>query len=62
MSIENIQRKIANCLLASKRTLNPEFRAYWMDTAKKLAKKYDVNLTEIEKHPEFYNVKASSLH
>ena len=62
MSKEQAQRKIANCIMASKRALDPSFRAYWKDTATKLANTYNVSLSEIEKSPEFYNAKASSLH
>jgi len=62
MSKETVQRKIANCIMASKRALDPSFRAYWKDTASKLATQYNVNLEEIKKHPEFYNAKASSMH
>lgn len=62
MSKDQAQRKIANCILASKRSMDPSFRAYWKDTAQKLATTHGVNLKEIEKSPEFYNAKASSLH
>jgi len=62
MSNDQAKRKIANCIMASKRALDPSFRAYWKDTASKLAKTYNVNLTEIEKSPEFYNAKVGSLH
>lgn len=62
MSKEQARRKIANCIMASKRALDPSFRAYWKDTATKLATTHNVSLSEIEKSPEFYNAKASSLY
>lgn len=63
MSEEDYKRKIAKVVIASRRTLDPSFKAYWKDTAKALATKYNVSLTEIEKCPEYYNeVKASRYH
>jgi len=63
MNDDEIKRKIAKVVLASRRTLNPSFKAYWKDTAKAMATKYNVSLTEIEKCPEYYNeVKASRYH
>lgn len=63
MSEEDIKRKIAKVVLASRRTLNPSFRAYWKDTAKAMATKYNVNLSEIEKCPEYYDeAKTSRYH
>ena len=40
-------QRIKNCIDASKRTLNPQFYAYWRDTASKLARKYNVNLADL---------------
>jgi len=63
MNDSEIRRKIAKVVIASRRTLNPSFKAYWKDTAKALATKYNVSLTEIEKCPEYYNeIKARSYH
>ena len=63
MNESDVKRKIAKVVIASRKTLDPSFRMYWKNTAKTLATKYDVNLSEIEKCPEFYNeVKVSSLH
>ena len=63
MSEEDYKRKIAKVVIASRRTLDPSFKAYWKDTAKALATKYKVSLTEIEKCPEYYNeIKASRYH
>lgn len=63
MDDTTVKRKIANCIVASRRTVNPSFRSYWQDTAVKMATKYNVNISEIEKSPEFYNAtKISSLH
>lgn len=63
MKENDVKRKIANCIVASRKTVNPSFKSYWQDTAGKLATKYNVNISEIEKSPEFYNAtKASSLH
>ena len=63
MNDNEIKRKIAKVVIASRRTLNPSFKAYWKDTAKALATKYNVSLTEIENCPEYYNeTKARSYH
>jgi len=63
MNESDYKRKIAKVILASKRSLNPSFRAYWKDTAKSLATKYNVNLSDIEKCPEYYDeAKISSHH
>ena len=66
MSKESIQRKIANCVQAEKRALDPSFKAYWKNTAETLANKYadkyDISLDDIKQSPEFYNAKASSFH
>jgi hypothetical protein len=57
-------RRVVNCLNASRRTLDPSFRAYWKDTAKKLATKNSIDLKEITKNLELYNaeVETSSIH
>ena len=63
MTDDDVKRKIAKLVIAKRNTLDPSFRSYWDVTAKNLASKYNVSLTEIEKSPEYYvNVKASSLH
>lgn len=57
------KRKIAKVIIASRKTIDPSFKAYWKSTASKLATKYKVNLSEIEKCPEYYNeTKASRYH
>ena len=63
MSNDDVKRKIAKVVIASRKTLDPTFKAYWKNTAKTLATKYDVNLSEIEKCPEYYNeTKAGRYH
>jgi len=63
MSTDDVKRRIAKVVIASRRTLDPSFRAYWKHTAETLATKYNVNLSEIEKCPEYYNeTKASRYH
>lgn len=63
MSEDEVKRKIAKIVMASRKALDPSFRAYWKDTAKKMCTKYNVSLTEIEKCPEYYNeTKASRYH
>ena len=47
MSRDLAIKRILNCIKASKRTLNPQFYAYWLNTAEALARKYDVNLGEV---------------
>lgn len=56
-------RKISKIVIASKRTIDPTFRAFWKNTAKSLATKYNVSLKEIEKSVEYstlYNEEISS--
>lgn len=63
MNDDEIKRKIAKVVLASRKTLNPSFKAYWKDAAKAMATKYSISLTEIEKCPEYYDeVKVSRYH
>ena len=63
MDTNTAKRKIANCIAASKRSLNPSFQSYWKDTANKLGVKYNVDVKEIEKSPEFYqSVNSASMH
>lgn len=63
MNESDVKRKIAKVVIASRKTLDPSFKAYWDNTAKSMASKYNVSLAEIEKCPEFYNeVKVSSMH
>jgi len=63
MSESDIKSKIAKVVIASRRTLDPSFRAYWKDAAKKMATRYNVSLTEIEKCPEYYyESKTSRYH
>ena len=47
MSKELAVKRILNCIKASRQTLNPQFYAYWLDTASKLAEKYNVDLGEL---------------
>lgn len=63
MNDVDVKRKIAKVVIARRKTLDPSFQSYWDTTAKSLATKYNVSLTEIEKSPEYYaNVKVGSLH
>jgi len=63
MNDDEIKRKIAKVIIASRKTLDPNFRAYWKATAKVLATKYNVSLSEIENSPEYYNeIKTRSYH
>tara|TARA_Y100000389_G_scaffold205007_1_gene261889 strand:- start:1470 stop:1715 length:246 start_codon:yes stop_codon:yes gene_type:complete len=63
MNESDVKRKIARVVIAGRKSLDPSFKMYWKNTAKTLATKYDVNLSEIEKCPEFYNgSKVSSMH
>jgi hypothetical protein len=47
MSRDLAVKRILNCIKASRQTLNPQFYAYWLDTAETLARKYNVNLGEL---------------
>lgn len=54
MADDEIKRKIAKVIIASRKTLDPNFRAFWKNTAKTLAATHNVNLSEIENTPEYY--------
>ena len=62
MTKEKVERKIANCIQAANRANDPSFKKFWVETAKALATKYNADMKEIKKNPEFYNAKISSLH
>jgi len=63
MSADDVKRKIAKVVIASRTSMDPTFKTYWKNTAKVLATKYNVNLSEIEKCPEYYNeTKTSRYH
>jgi len=63
MSERDVKRKIAKIVIASRKALDPSFKTYWKATATKMATKYNVNLSEIEKCPEYYNeIKTSRIH
>ena len=63
MTDDDVKRKIAKVVIAKQKTIDPSFKSYWDTTAKNLATKYNVSLTEIEQSPEYYaNVKVSSIH
>ena len=63
MNESDVKRKIAKVVIAGRKSLDPSFRMYWKNTAKTLATKYNVSLSEIEKCPEYYNeVKVGRIH
>jgi hypothetical protein len=57
-------RRVVNCLNAEKRALHGEFKAYWKDTANKIAKQSDIDIKQVKSNLELYNARAesSSIH
>jgi len=60
MTDEDVKRKIGKVVIASRNAIDPSFRSYWQNTAKTLATKYNVNLSEIENNLELYNESETS--
>tara|TARA_Y100000385_G_C12830839_1_gene524448 strand:+ start:99 stop:320 length:222 start_codon:yes stop_codon:yes gene_type:complete len=57
-------RRVVNCLNAEKRALHGEFKAYWKDTAAKIANESDIDIKKVKSNLELYNARAesSSIH
>ena len=57
-------RRVVNCLNAEKRALHGEFKAYWKDTANKIANESDIDIKQVKSNLELYNARAesSSIH
>ena len=57
-------RRVVNCLNAEKKALHGEFKAYWKDTANKIATKNDIDIKRVKSNLELYNAepKSSSIH
>ena len=57
-------RRVVNCLNAEKKALHGEFKAYWKDTANKIATKNDIDIERVKSNLELYNAepKSSSIH
>jgi hypothetical protein len=53
-------RKVVNCLNAEKRALHGEFKSYWKDTANKIAKTNDIDISKVKNNLELYNAEAES--
>ena len=63
MTDDDVKRKIAKVVIAKRKTIDPSFKSYWDNTAKSMASKYDVNLSEIENNLELYSeTKISRIH
>lgn len=63
MSDDDVKRKISRVIVAGKNALDPSFRTYWQNTAKSMASKYNVNLSEIENNLELYSeTKTGRIH
>ena len=53
-------RRVVNCLNAEKRALHGEFKAYWKDTANKIARTNDIDIDRVKNNLELYNAKTES--
>ena len=53
-------RKVVNCLNAEKRATHGEFKSFWKDTANKLAKTNDIDISKVKNNLELYNAEAES--
>ena len=53
-------RRVVNCLNAEKKALHGEFKAYWKDTANKIATKNDIDIKRVKSNLELYNAEAES--
>lgn len=60
--MSNIEKRIANCLLASRRTVDEKFSEYWISVAKVLADSYDVDIAKIDKNPEIFLRSVDTVH
>ena len=60
--MSNIEKRIANCLLASRRTIDKRFSEYWISVAKALADSYDVDITKIDENPEIFLRSVNTVH
>ena len=47
MAKTNALKRIVNCMVAEKRALHGEFKAYWKDSANKIAEKHDIDISTI---------------
>jgi hypothetical protein len=57
-----IKTRISEFVLASRRTIDPMYNAYWKDKAKNMANSYNMNLQDIERSQEFNDVKISCVY
>ena len=57
-------QRVINCLKAEKRTLDPSFRAYWKDTAHKLAVEHNIDIADVKDKLEIYDASTEgrSMH
>lgn len=63
MTDDDIKRKISKVVVAGRKAVDPSFRTYWQNTAKSMASKYNVNLSDIENNLELNSeTKVDRLH
>ena len=58
-------QRVVNCLVAEKRALHGEFKAYWHQTANTLATKNNIDINDVRNNIEMYDaseIKNSSMH
>ena len=58
-------QRVVNCLVAEKRALHGEFKAYWKKTAQDIAIKNNIDIADVKENLELYdarNYQGSSFH
>ena len=56
---------MVNCLVAEKKALHGEFKAYWKKTAQDIATKNNIDIADVKENLELYdarNYQGSSVH
>ena len=64
MKTTAVQRYV-NCLVAEKRALHGEFKAYWKKTAQDIAIKNNIDIEDVKQNLELYdarNYQGRSVH
>jgi len=62
MSKTLAERRIAYCLLASRRTVDDYFKEYWTSVAASVASTYNIDIEKIERNPELFLKAPETVH
>ena len=58
-------QRVVNCLVAEKKALHGEFKAYWKKTAQDIATKNNIDIADVKENLELYdgrNYQSVSYH